>query len=116
MSDQPHYERRAFLLIVGAAWGGYAVWARRPANAGSPLRSRARIAAFDAGGAPTGVVEVDVIHKTDSEWRKQLPPDSYSVTRRKDTEFAGTGIYDRFYGDGIYHCICCDTPVFDSKS
>jgi peptide-methionine (R)-S-oxide reductase len=116
MSDQPHYERRAFLLIVAAASGGYALWARRPASSGPRLRSRVRIALFDASGAPTGVIEADVIHKTDGEWRKQLPPDSYSVTRRIDTEFAGTGAYDRFYQDGIYHCICCNTPVFDSKS
>ena len=47
---------------------------------------------------------------------KQLPPDSYSVTRQQDTEFAGTGAYDKFYEDGIYRCICCGTAVFDSKS
>ena len=66
-------------------------------NSGPPLPTRVRIAGFDASGVPTGVVEVDVIRKTDSEWMKQLPADSYSVTRQKDTEFAGTGAYDRFY-------------------
>jgi peptide-methionine (R)-S-oxide reductase len=114
--QQPHYERRAFLLIVAASSGGYLLWARKPANSGPPLRSRVRIAQFDARGAPVGVVEVDVIHKTNNEWKKLLAPDSYSVTRLKDTEFAGTGAYDKFYEDGIYRCICCGTAVFDSKA
>jgi peptide-methionine (R)-S-oxide reductase len=70
---------------------------------------------FDAVGRETGVVEVDAIRKSDSEWKRVLPADSYSVTRRADTEFAGTGRYDKFYGDGIYHCICCGTALFDSR-
>jgi peptide-methionine (R)-S-oxide reductase len=116
VSDQPHYERRAFLLIVAGASGGYVFWARHPENSGRPLPSRVRIAEFDAGGKPSGVVEVGVIRKTNSQWMKQLPLDSYSVTRQKDTEFAGTGRYDKFYEDGIYRCICCGTAVFDSKT
>ncbi len=112
---QPHYERRAFLALVAVGSGGYAWWARRP-NPGPPLPTRVRIAGFDASGQPTGIAEVDVIRKTNNEWMKQLPPDSYSVTRRQDTELAGTGHYDRLYEDGIYRCICCGTAVFDSKT
>jgi len=110
----PHYERRAFLLLVAAGSGTYAWWTRRP-EGGPVLPSRVEIAGFDASGAPTGVIQVDVIRRSDAEWRKQLPADSYSVTRRKDTELAGSGEYDRFYGDGLYRCICCGTAVFDSK-
>jgi peptide-methionine (R)-S-oxide reductase len=113
--SQPHYERRAFLLILAAASGGYAWWVKRPANTG-PLRLRVRIAQFDADGVRTGIAEVDVIHKTDREWIRQLPADSYAITRRGDTEFAGTGAYEKFYEDGIYRCICCDTALFDSKA
>jgi peptide-methionine (R)-S-oxide reductase len=116
VSGQPHYERRAFLLIVAAGSGGYVLWARRPVNSGPVLPSRVRIAEFDASGLLTGVVEVGAIRKTDREWMKQLPADSYSVTRQKDTEFAGTGRYDRFYEDGVYRCICCGTAVFDSEA
>jgi peptide-methionine (R)-S-oxide reductase len=108
--QQPHYERRAFLLLAAAGSGGYLVWARRPANSGPPPPTRVRIAEFN------DVTEVDVIRKTNAEWRKLLPPDSYSVTRLKDTEFAGTGAYEKFYEDGIYRCICCGTAVFDSKA
>lgn len=114
--EQPHYERRAFLLLIAGGSGSYLWWTRATPNAGPPAPARVRIALFDASGAETGVMEVDVIRKTNREWMKQLPPDAYSITRLKDTEFAGTGAYDRFYEDGIYRCVCCGTAVFASKS
>jgi peptide-methionine (R)-S-oxide reductase len=116
VSGQPHYERRAFLVILAGGSGGYLLWARRPANSGTTPSPTVEIAEFDAGGRMTGVVEVDRIRKTNAEWMKQLPLDSYVVTRKSDTEFAGTGEYDKFYEDGIYRCICCGTAVFDSKA
>ena len=113
--SETHYERRAFLAIIGAGSGGYMLWARR-SNSGPPAPTSVRVAEFDAGGRLTGMVELDVIRKTNEEWMRLLPPDSYSVTRQKDTEFAGTGKYDKFYEDGVYRCICCGTALFDSKS
>ena len=103
-------------MLVAAGTGGYAWWARPPAHSGPPPPTRVRIAEFDASGRETGVVEVSVIRKTNREWMKELPADSYSITRLKDTEFAGTGKYDRFYEDGIYRCICCGAALFDSKA
>jgi peptide-methionine (R)-S-oxide reductase len=114
--QQPHYERRAFLLLVAGGSGGYALWASRRVDSGPPPKSRVQIAEFAPDGQLIGVAEVAAIRKTDAEWRKQLPPDSYAVTRQKDTEFAGTGQYDKFYQDGIYRCICCASAVFDSKT
>jgi peptide-methionine (R)-S-oxide reductase len=70
-----------------------------------------RIAEFDATGKRTGVKSVDKIRKTDEEWKKQLSPMEYQVTRHKGTELAFTG-----KGDGIYVCVCCGTPLFDSKT
>ena len=54
--------------------------------------------------------------KTDAEWRKILTPMQFRVTRKKWTERAGTGIYAHTKNDGIYHCICCGEPLFDSKT
>jgi peptide-methionine (R)-S-oxide reductase len=116
LSDQPHYERRAFLVMLGAGSGGYALWARRPTDSSAGLPARVKIVEFDFNGRRTGVVEVSTVRKTNAEWLRQLPLDSYSVTRRQDTEFAGSGKYDKFYEDGIYRCICCGTALFDSKS
>lgn len=109
------YERRAFLLIAAAGTGGYAWWVRH----GPPppvLPSRVWIALFDASGRTTGVVEVEATRKSDADWKSELPADSYSVTRRGDTEFAGTGAYDKFYDDGLYRCVCCGTALFDSRT
>jgi peptide-methionine (R)-S-oxide reductase len=75
-----------------------------------------KIAEFDASGKRIGVREVPRIVKTDAEWKKQLSPASYTVTRKKGTEIAFTGMYNKHKADGIYTCICCGTALFDSKT
>ncbi|MEM7169374.1 MAG: peptide-methionine (R)-S-oxide reductase MsrB [Pseudomonadota bacterium] len=56
------------------------------------------------------------IVKSDSEWRAQLSPESYHVTRKAGTERAFTGHYHASKDPGIYACICCDQPLFDSAT
>lgn len=77
---------------------------------------RIRIATFDARGGATGISEVETIRKSEAEWRKILPADSFSVTRRKDTEMAFTGRFHNFVSPGLYRCVCCETAVFDSRA
>ena len=55
------------------------------------------------------------IHKSDEEWRQQLTPEQYQVTREGGTERAFTGQYYDHKAKGTYHCICCGTPLFSSK-
>ena len=54
--------------------------------------------------------------KSDEEWRKQLSPDSFTVTRHEGTERPYSGKYNDNHADGLYRCICCDTALFDSKT
>jgi peptide-methionine (R)-S-oxide reductase len=56
------------------------------------------------------------IMKSDEEWQKILTPEQFYVTRRKGTERAGTGQYAHTKDDGIYTCVCCGQPLFDSKT
>lgn len=75
-----------------------------------------KIAYFNAAGRPTGVQTVEKVKKTDAEWKQQLSPEQFHVTRQKGTERAGTGKYAKNHDDGIYNCVCCGTPLFDSKT
>ena len=52
----------------------------------------------------------------DAEYRKKLTPEQYHVTREKGTERAFTGRYWNHHGTGVYKCVCCGTPLFDSKT
>ena len=54
--------------------------------------------------------------KTDAEWRSQLDPMQYQVTRHAATERAFTGQYWDHHEHGIYHCVCCNTPLFESDA
>ena len=74
------------------------------------------IVEFTASGQRKGVVEVEKVVKSDAEWKKQLTPEQFYVTRQKGTERAGTGKYANHHGDGLYSCVCCGTMLFDSKT
>ncbi len=54
--------------------------------------------------------------KSDEEWKQQLTSEQYHVTREKGTEPAFTGRYWNNKQEGVYKCICCGTPLFDSTS
>ena len=58
----------------------------------------------------------DKVTKTDAEWRAQLSPDEYQVTRHAGTERAFTGRYWDSKSKGIYECVCCGTPLFSSDT
>jgi peptide-methionine (R)-S-oxide reductase len=54
--------------------------------------------------------------KSDAEWRAQLDPMQYQVTRHAATERAFTGQYWDHHESGIYTCVCCNTPLFRSDA
>jgi peptide methionine sulfoxide reductase msrA/msrB len=55
------------------------------------------------------------IIKSDEEWKKQLTDEQYRITRGKGTERAFCGVFYDNHKEGVYHCVCCDLPLFASE-
>ncbi len=55
------------------------------------------------------------VEKTEEEWQKLLTPEQFRITRKKGTERSYSGALCSTYEPGIYKCICCKTPMFDSS-
>ena len=58
----------------------------------------------------------DKISKSNEEWRKQLTPQQYHVTREKGTERAFTGEYWNTHDAGVFKCVCCGNELFSSET
>ncbi|HJR70155.1 MAG TPA: peptide-methionine (R)-S-oxide reductase MsrB [Gammaproteobacteria bacterium] len=56
------------------------------------------------------------VEKSDAEWRAQLTDEQYYVARTKGTERPFSSELCALFEPGRYHCVCCDTPLFDSTS
>jgi len=61
-------------------------------------------------------METKKLIRSDAEWREQLEPLSYEVTRHAATERAFTGRYWDHHEAGVYHCVCCTAPLFTSDT
>ncbi|MEB3338135.1 MAG: peptide-methionine (R)-S-oxide reductase MsrB [Leptolyngbyaceae bacterium] len=59
---------------------------------------------------------VNKVQKSEEEWKQQLTPEQFKVTRKKGTERAFTGEYHNLKAAGIYKCICCGTDLFSSET
>jgi methionine-R-sulfoxide reductase len=54
-------------------------------------------------------------HKSEEEWKQQLPPDQYHVLREKGTERPFTGKYNMHFEKGVYTCAGCGYELFDDS-
>ncbi len=116
--------RRTMLGIVALGGGGLVAWRRWPSasvvEAGSPAVSSepkaVTIVDFSDAGLRQAAKEVPKLVKTEAEWRRQLSPISFEVTRHAATEWPFTGATWNLHDSGIYRCVCCETALFSSET
>ena len=101
----------AGLVLLPAGKGGLVDLAL--ANSDAAL---VNIALFDDSGKQLRTAQVAKVVKTQQEWRAQLTPLQFQVTRQQGTERAFTGEYDHVYAPGLYRCICCNNALFSSTT
>ncbi len=75
-----------------------------------------KLVEFSDSGQREDIVTVPMVVKSDAEWKQQLSPDAFIVTRRAGTERAFSGQYWNLHDKGLYRCICCDTALFSSET
>jgi peptide-methionine (R)-S-oxide reductase len=135
METSSKSSRRAFLFSAAALGGGLyflimGIWSKKtgttevtapkPAGAGESNMAgqphEVTIVEFTDAGERKDTVRVPKLVKTENEWRQQLSPQAFNVTRQDGTEMAFTGQYWNNHEQGIYRCVCCGTALFSSET
>jgi len=113
-------QRRAFLRASAAAVAGMFCWSLGKPHlilAGTTESpGEVTVVEFSDLGERLKTVRVPKVVKTDDEWRKQLPPGAFAITRHADTELAYTGKYWNLHQKGLYRCVCCGNALFSSDT
>jgi peptide-methionine (R)-S-oxide reductase len=114
-------KRRAFLSSLALAVAGLAVWSlRKPwfveATSSTRTPKDITIVQFSDAGERLTTVRIPQVVRSEEEWRKQLTPNAFDITRHADTEFAYSGKYWNLHDRGLYRCVCCDNALFSSET
>jgi peptide-methionine (R)-S-oxide reductase len=117
-SSSSQIPRRAFLFMPVALAGLWAISYRKerplPGDSQNGSGQAVKIIRFSNRGERQENIEVNKIVKTDAEWKQELTPEEYAVTRQKGTERAYTGRDRNNHSAGLYRCVCCGNALFRS--
>lgn len=117
--DAPRLQARRSFLIGGAvSLAAFSLGCSRDsaAAAAKPLPGKVQLVEFDNAGKRLREATVPTVVKTDAQWRQQLSPLAFDVTRRDGTERAFTGALLNEKRKGVFRCACCGTALFDSAT
>lgn len=82
--------------------------------ASQPPQQPSKISVYSA--ERSGFVVMERVEKTDDQWKKELTPEQFNVTRNKGTERAFSGEYWDNHAKGVYKCVCCGNDLFLSDT
>ena len=103
-----------FLIIFAAVGVGLLYFARQPrAEANRDLTTKN---AEPVQPTAEDLAAVPKVVKSDADWKAQLTPEQYAITRGKGTERAGTSPLLREHRRGVFRCVSCDAPLFASDA
>ncbi len=107
---------RRLFLGRGLGAGAGLVFAGSAGRLAFGFGQSVRLVDFSDSGKRKGVVEVEKVEKTDSDWKKQLTPEQFEVARKAGTERPFTGKYWNNHEHGLYRCVCCENALFSSDT
>lgn len=123
--SQKRVTRRAFLIsfftfsyvfVCGDEEGTARAGNPKSVSANNDKRNYISVVEFTHSGVREGRAMTEKVVKTDAEWKQQLTPEEFEVTRKKGTEPAFSGKYWNLHDQGIYRCACCGNALFSSDT
>ncbi len=100
--------RRHFLLCAGAV-GAVAALSRSPLGQTLSTQDRMKKSTATRKG-------IEKVIKSDAEWKQQMTPEQYAVTREKGTERPFSSPLNDLHEQGTFECVACGLPLFSSKA
>ncbi len=104
------------MLLTGGSFLAEVLKGLPSTSSESTALSMVKVRIMGPDGKLTAPIEMPKVVKSDAEWRKQLTPEQYNITRDKSTEAAFCGAFYDNHKIGIYHCVCCNLPLFTSDA
>jgi peptide-methionine (R)-S-oxide reductase len=118
MSDNERISRRGFIAAAVVIGVPAVLVVRRllPASTITSEPGEVTIVDFSDAGVRGALVRVPKVVKSEADWRKQLSPLAFRITRQHGTERPFSGEYWNLHDKGIFRCVCCGTALFSSAA